>query len=157
MIAKLTKVESGYTATFERQLHHPVEKVWSLLTENSQLKKWFSELQVDELREGGLIKFDMGDGNFEEMKILELKTNSVLEYTWGEDIVRFELFQKEAGCLLVLVEKINELTNHTPKDLAGWHVCLDVIEHLLNESEVGSREEAWKKLYEEYIKAVAQV
>jgi len=157
MIADIKKVESGYIARFKRHLNHPVEKVWSMLTENKQLQKWFAELRVDELREGGLIKFDMGDGTFEEIKILELKTNCLLEYTWGEDIVRFELFQEAEGCLLVLDEMIVELTNHTSKDLAGWHVCLDVIEHLLNKSEVGSREEAWKKLYQEYKKAVEQV
>jgi uncharacterized protein YndB with AHSA1/START domain len=157
MIADIKKVESGYIARFIRYLKHPVEKVWSMLTENKQLQKWFAELRVDDLREGGLIKFDMGDGTYEEMKILELKTNSSLEYTWGKDIVRFELHQEAEGCLLVLDEKICELTNHTRKDLAGWHVCLDVIEHLLNRSEIGSREEAWNNLYGKYKKAVEQV
>ena len=67
MIARIEKVENGYTATFERHLKHPIEEVWSYLTDNEKLQKWFSELRVDELREGGVIKFDMGDGTFDEL------------------------------------------------------------------------------------------
>ena len=58
-----------------------------MLTENEQLEKWFSELRIDDLREGGFIKFDMQNGNFEEMEIIELKIYSILEFTWDKDIV----------------------------------------------------------------------
>jgi uncharacterized protein YndB with AHSA1/START domain len=150
-------VENGHIARFERRLKHSVEKVWSSLTENEELSKWFSELRIDDLREGGIIKFDMQDGSLEEMKILELKINSVLEYTWGEDIVRFELYPEAGGCRLVLIEKIKTITNHTPKDLAGWHVCLDVINALLDGRTIEFREEEWKKWYEEYVGVIAKV
>lgn len=152
MLAVVQKTADGYTARFERHLKHSVEKVWASLTENDKLKKWFSELQVDDLREGGVIKFDMQDGTFEEMTILELKPYSVLEYTWGEDQVRFELYPDSQGCRLVLIEKINKLTDHTPKDLAGWHVCLDVIQALLDDAGELSRKEEWETQYEEYAK-----
>jgi uncharacterized protein YndB with AHSA1/START domain len=157
MLARIEKVENGYTAKFERHYHHSVEEVWSWLTDNDKLPQWFSELRVDELREGGLIKFDMQDGTFEEMTILELKPNSVLEYTWGEDIVRFELTQEQEGCCLLLIGKINALTNHTPKDLAGWHVCLEVIHALLDGRTIVSREDEWKRWYEKYVKAIDRI
>uniref|UniRef100_UPI00289D0F44 SRPBCC family protein n=1 Tax=Brevibacillus reuszeri TaxID=54915 RepID=UPI00289D0F44 len=124
------------------------------LTENEKLARWFSELSVDDLREGGSIKFDMQNGTFEEMKITALDMQAVLEFTWGEDLVRFELYPEAEGCLLVLKEYINQMTSHTPKDLAGWHVCLDVIAALLDEREVVSRMEEWKKWYEQYVHAV---
>ncbi|WP_424452627.1 SRPBCC domain-containing protein [Paenibacillus pinisoli] len=114
MLAVLRQVQGGYRARFERRLNHPVEKVWAMLTDNEQLKKWFPELHVDDLREGGVIKFDMQDGTFEEMAILELKDQSVLQYTWGEDQVRFELYPEAGGCSLVLIEDIQALTDHTP-------------------------------------------
>ena len=63
----------------------------------------------------------MQDGSFEEMKILELKIYSILEYTWSEDVVRFELKPESDGCRLVLIEKIKTITNHTSKDLAGMY------------------------------------
>ncbi|RJE86268.1 SRPBCC family protein [Paenibacillus sp. 1011MAR3C5] len=154
MLAVLRQVQEGYRARFERQLNHPVAKVWTALTENGQLKKWFSELYVDDLREGGVIKFDMQDGTFEEMAILALKEQSVLEYTWGEDQVRFELYSEAGGCRLVLIEKIRVLTDHTPKDLAGWHVCLDVIEALLEDKTLESRKSVWETRYNEYAQLV---
>ncbi|RAV00223.1 SRPBCC family protein [Paenibacillus sp. YN15] len=156
MLAVLQQTKDGYIARFERHLKHSVEKVWASLTENDKLKKWFSELQVEDLRQGGVIKFDMQDGTFEELKIIELKLHSVLEYTWGEDQVRFELFPEADGCRLVLIEKINKLTSHTPKDLAGWHVCLDVIKALLDEQTLDSRENEWEKWYKEYAQSLNQ-
>jgi uncharacterized protein YndB with AHSA1/START domain len=157
MLAVIQKIENGSIARFERHLKHSVEKVWSYLTENEKLAKWFSELRVDDLREGGSIKFDMQDGTFEEIKIIELKMYSVLEYTWGEDRVRFELYPEPEGCLLVLKETITAITNHTPRDLAGWHVCLDVIDALLDDRTIESRDEAWKAWHEKYIRAIGNV
>ncbi|WP_019119553.1 SRPBCC family protein [Brevibacillus massiliensis] len=157
MLADIEKAENGYIARFERHFRHSVEEVWAFLTENEKLAKWFSELQVEDLREGGLIKFDMQDGTFAEMKILELSTHSVLEYTWGDDIVRFELYPEADGCLLVFIEKIKVMTAHTPKDLAGWHVCLEVISALLDGRTVESRKAEWEKWYEKYVRATAEV
>lgn len=157
MLAVIEKVDFGYTARFERHLKHSVQEVWSYLTENNKLQSWFSELIVDDLREGGIIKFDMQDGTFEELNILKLETNSLLEYTWGEDVVRFELTQDPEGCCLVLIEKIKTITKHTPRDLAGWHVCLDVINALLNGTTIESRKSEWEKWHKEYVQAIQKV
>ncbi|WP_409340677.1 SRPBCC family protein [Paenibacillus sp. MBLB4367] len=154
MLAVIQKAEHGYTARFERILIHPVDQVWAMLTENEQLAKWFSELRVDDLRIGGKIMFDMQDGTFEEMTITDLHLHSVLAFTWGEDRVRFELHPESEGCRLAMIENINKMNNHTPKDLAGWHVCLDVIQALLDGRTIESREEEWKKWYERYVEAV---
>lgn len=154
MIAAIRKSEGTYIAEFERSLKHPAAKVWSFLTENEKLKLWFSELSIDNLVAGGIIKFDMGDGSFEEMTILEVQLNSVLEYTWDKDVVRFELAPVDGGCKLTLIEKITSLNDHTPRDLAGWHVCLDVITALLDDARLENRSEQWKIWYERYREAV---
>lgn len=150
MLAVIQQTAEGYTARYERHLQHPVAKVWSYLTENDKLKRWFSELEVNQLQEGGLIKFDMRDGTFKELRILELRWQEVLAYTWGEDQVRFELYPEPDGCKLILIEKIRQLTDHSPKDLAGWHVCLEVIEDLLEGRTVQMRQERWSMLYPQY-------
>ncbi len=150
MATCLTKDKTGFTARFERNLNHPIENVWSMLTENDQLKKWFPELSIEDLRKDGIIKFDMQDGTFEEMKILDLEAPFILEYTWGEDKVRFELQQNPEGCRLVMIEKLNGITSHTPRDLAGWHVCLDVIETLLDGKDFSRPQEIWEKYFKEY-------
>jgi len=156
-LAVLKQTKDGYVAHFERRLKHSVEKVWASLTENGKLRQWFPELRVDDLREGGVIKFDMQDGTFEELEILELKMHAVLEYTWGKDRVRFELYPESEGCRLVLIETIHRITDHTPKDLAGWHVCLDVIEALLEDRTIESRKQVWEVWYKEYIQLVEEL
>lgn len=53
---------------------------------------------------------------------------------------------------MVLTERITSITDHTPKDIAGWDVCLDVIEALLDERTMESRKDAWAVKYELYKK-----
>ncbi|MGO4695947.1 SRPBCC family protein [Paenibacillus sp. 2TAB26] len=153
MLASITQAENGYSVRFERNLKHAVESVWSMLTDNEKLAQWFPELRVADLREGGLIQFDMQNGHFEEMAIIELKALSVLEFTWAEDIVRFELYAEPEGCRLVLIEKLAQITAHTPRDIAGWDVCLDVIEALLDGKTIASRKDVWKMKYDKYVQA----
>lgn len=150
MLAIIQPAKSGFKATFERYYGHAVEDVWAYLTDNEKLKQWFAELHVEELREGGVIKFDMQDGTFEEMAITSFAAGSVLAYTWGEDHVRFELFPEPKGCKLLLIEEIARITSHTPRDLAGWHVCLEVIRELLDGQPVEPRKPQWEGWYEQY-------
>ena len=157
MLANIEKAETGYTARFERHWNHSLQEVWSYLTENEKLAKWFIELHVDDLREGGVIKFDMQNGTFEEPTILELKIPAVLAYTWGEDVVHFELNQENDGCRLVLTEKIKTITPHTPRDLAGWHVCLEVISALLDGRTIISRKDEWEVWYDRYVQEIEKV
>lgn len=157
-LADIRAIENGeWEARFERSLGHGVASVWSMLTDNGQLARWFPELSVDDLRVGGAFKFDMGGGNEEKMEILELKPLALLAYTWAEDQVRFELDETSEGCRLELVEHITRITDHTPRDLAGWHVCLDVIAALLDGREIESRKAAWEEKYEQYKQLIERV
>ncbi|QQZ60246.1 SRPBCC family protein [Paenibacillus sonchi] len=155
MIAALQAAPQGATAVFERYYKHPVSKVWAMLTDNALLAKWFPELRVQDLSAGGSMKFDMGNGHFEVMEIKDMIVNSILEYTWGNDRVRFELSPDGAGCRLLLIEHITEITGHTAKDLSGWHVCLDVIGALLDGGELHNRKQVWEQWYDEYTRLVA--
>jgi len=61
------------------------------------------------------------------------------------------LYPDSEGCRLVLIETIGKLTGHTLKDMAGWHVCLDVVETLLDGGTVEEdRKRLWEPLYEQY-------
>ena len=82
-------------------------------------------LQIESLKTAGIIKFDMMDGSFINIDILECQLNSVLEFTWDKDRVRFEIHNEENGTLY-FKEYIHELTDHTPRDVAGWHICLNL-------------------------------
>lgn len=147
--AEVIKAESGYKATFVRKFAQGREEVWAMLTENPKLQQWFSELTIEDLRKGGNIKFNMGNAKYENMAILDYEEGQKLAFEWGEDQVHFELTPDHGGTRLELVETISEIVPHTAKDLAGWHVCLDVIEALLEGTEI-AREEEWNKEYPEY-------
>ncbi|WP_010676679.1 SRPBCC family protein [Bacillus timonensis] len=154
MLATLTKSEPDYIATFERHYPHSIDEVWAMLTDNDKLPTWFPELKIDELRKGGHILFDMGNGTFEKMTITDYHDRSALEFTWADDSVRFELTPEQDGCELLLLETITKLTDHTPRDLAGWDVCLEVIGVLLDGKRVENRKQLWEPLYEQYVQAI---
>ena len=154
MLAVIEKVEGGHIARYDRPLKHSVEKVWAAITQNDKLVRWMPNLHVVDLKQDGTIKFNMNDGtgNSFDIKIRDFKENEVLEYEWGDGWVRFELHPKPEGCLLVLKEFISTINDHTSKDLAGWHVCLDVLIDLLNgEYHAVFPKENWGKWHQKYV------
>jgi uncharacterized protein YndB with AHSA1/START domain len=157
MLAVIEKSQIGYEVRLDFHMKGSVKEVWSWLTENEKLKQWFAELSIEELRKGGRILFDMSDGTFEEMEILEMMEQSLLAFTWTEDAVSFELHKEAQGCLLIFKESITKLTSHTPKDIAGWHMCLKVISSLIEEQPVEFRQEEWEILYKEYVEIIKEL
>ncbi|MBY8911382.1 SRPBCC family protein [Bacillus sp. YC2] len=159
MPAAVEKTEDGYTAAFHCPLHHSAETVWAALTENDTLQKWMPNLQVKDLRKNGAITFHMNDGTGDsfDMKITDFKEQSFLQYEWGEGWVRFELCPENDGCLLVLKEYIPALSDHTSKDLAGWHVCLDVYRALLDGRYMDFPKDEWEKQREKYAAIINQL
>jgi uncharacterized protein YndB with AHSA1/START domain len=159
MLAVVEQKEDGYIATYNRPLNHSVEKVWATLTQNDKLQKWMPNLEIVDLRKGGTIKFNMNDGtgNSFDISILEFEKQSYLQYEWGEGWVRFELSPKDNGCLLVLKEYIPTLSDHTPKDLSGWHVCLIMFSAVLEGKYMEFPKGEWEKWYEKYIKVINQL
>ncbi|WP_168121039.1 SRPBCC family protein [Paenibacillus sp. HB172176] len=150
MLAVVEQTNTGYTATMKRDFKHSAEEVWAMLTVNDKLSRWFPELRAMELKQGGTMRFQMQDGTSMNMDIVDYAEGSLLEFTWDKDLVRFELYGREAGCHLIFVEKLDKITDHTPKDLAGWHVCLDVIGTLLDGGQLESREKEWRMWFQRY-------
>lgn len=152
MYAEIYKDSNQTIVEFNRDLPHPIEKVWMIITDNDYLKKWFKELSVEELVKGGKIKFDMGDGTFEEMTITDLTVPNLIEFTWDKDLVRFELSENSNGeTHMVFKEYVRNLTEHTPRDIAGWHICLDAISEILDGNDAPSDYKSrWEDLYKHY-------
>ncbi|PEA24521.1 activator of Hsp90 ATPase 1 family protein [Bacillus cereus] len=157
MLAVIDKRGNEYVVQFDRYFSYSIEEVWSVLTDNNKLKKWMSNLQIENLKTGGIIKFDMMDGSFINIDILECQLNSVLEFTWDKDHVRFEIHKEENGSLLLLKEYIHELTDHTPKDIAGWHICLDLFSSVLEGEEKEFSKSEWQQWFERYKDKIHEV
>ena len=153
MTAEITQTDQGYLATFDRKVAHEPEKVWQMLTDNQKIQQWFAGLQVEQPKKGGYLTFDRGHGNFEKLTITDFEEKKRLGFEWGEDHVLFELMPEEGDTRLLLWETLSALTAQTSKDLAGLHVCLDVLEALLNKKEI-ERSLEWEHWYPEYKRLV---
>lgn len=51
MLAVIDKQNNEYVVQFDRHFSYSIEEVWSVLTENSKLKKWMSNLQIESLKQ----------------------------------------------------------------------------------------------------------
>jgi uncharacterized protein YndB with AHSA1/START domain len=151
---------------FERVLDHPVDRVWSALTEPEQLKGWLAAAEELDLVEGGTVVLRwQTTGNREEWesygvilpddfdpevedvvhgtitavdppRLLELDTDRF-------GILRWELRDQGSGCALTF---INVVTDELPDEmtaqvLAGWHSHLDTLADAL----AGSPRLDWSK------------
>ncbi|MGE7843032.1 SRPBCC family protein [Lysinibacillus sp. NPDC093712] len=153
MLATIHKKQTGYIALIECSLSHSISAVWAVLTDNGKLQKWMSNLEMIDPKKNGKMRFNMNDGTdaFIDIAITDYIEQEVLEFDWGKDCVRFELSPTSEGSLLVLHETIGQLTDHTPKDLAGWHICLEQLSDLLNGTvHEAFPMEAWQKWLAEY-------
>src|SRR5207249_5536624 len=75
-----------------------------------------------------------GAGPTIEGEMIRYDPPSVLELTWGGDVLLFELRPDGEGTLLTFVNTFDEL-GKAARDAAGWHACLDLLGHELSQEE----------------------
>ena len=120
--------------SFDRVLGHPVDEVWEMISTADGLERWLAPAKVD-LRIGGVVDIDFGEGGVVGGEIHELVPGELLEYVWrfvGEpdSIIRFELQPISEGTRLKLTHRL------LPRDQsvgygAGWHAHLDQLDSAL--------------------------
>jgi len=113
---------------FERVLRHPPERVWSALTEADELTSWHPSPFEFDPEVGGTVRYGVG-GLGPEMpdgEVTEYDPPRSLAYTWGEDVLRWELRPHDEGCLMVLTHTFDDRFK-AARDAAGWHVCLEAL------------------------------
>ena len=123
-LGMLTRQGDQRTLTFTRSLKHSQEKVWRAVTEPEHLAVWFPHEIVGERRPGAPLKFlhPKGDAFDGQMRVFD--PPSVIEFTWGPDLLRIELQADGEGTLLTLTDTFDEL-GQAARDAAGWHECLN--------------------------------
>lgn len=149
-----------WTVVFTRDLRHPPEAVWAALTDPAQLREWAPFSTDRDLGRPGpaVLSMTNGDGTPADASDAEVKRAEpprLLEYTWGEDLLRWELSAIPAGTRLVLMHTLKD-RDWLSKTTAGWHICLDVADRLLAGAPIGpivaerAREFGWDELNEAY-------
>ncbi len=78
---------------------------------------------------------------------------TLLEFRWGNDVIRFEIkpHAGEGGCTFVLTDAFDEL-GKAARDSAGWHTCIDALEHHLNGiTPPWTSRERWDEVHAGYV------
>jgi uncharacterized protein YndB with AHSA1/START domain len=141
---------------FTRRLTHDPETVWRAITEPDQLNAWFPDHLSGELVVGGELTFSHDSAAIPDFhgEVRAVEAPHLLEFTWGPDLLRFEIEPHDGGCTLTLLDTFDEV-GKAARDAAGWHVCLDQLEITLNGGVVSadSASQQWQSVHPGYVAA----
>jgi len=132
MNGDLEQAGDRWRLRFTRDLAYPPEKVWRAVTEPAHLDAWFPQRILGDWAAGAPLTFESRGGEFPAFdgEVLACEPPSLLEFRWGSDVLRFEIVPSPWGCTFVLTDTFGEL-GKAARDAAGWHVCLDFLQHHL--------------------------
>ncbi|HEX3706620.1 MAG TPA: SRPBCC family protein [Mycobacteriales bacterium] len=155
MDGELIRDGAAFVLRFERDLPYPVERVWRAITDRSDLVAWFPSAVDLELHVGGKAIF-VNDPDFHvdadllatSGEVVELDPQRRFAFTWGNDLLRFELTPTDGGCRLVFTHRLphRACVNRTA---AGWSVCFDALTASLAGAE--SAGSGWQVCYDHYL------
>ncbi len=148
-----------WTVVFVRHLPHAPAAVWGALTDARPDRVVGAVHGRPRPGEAGPATLTMMDGDdaadSTPAEVTQCEPPSLLEYTWGPDLLRWELAPDGDGTLLTLRHTMDD-REWLPKTAAGWHLCLAVADHLLAGDPIGpirgqdAKEWGWDELNEAY-------
>ncbi|HET9402048.1 MAG TPA: SRPBCC family protein [Candidatus Acidoferrales bacterium] len=137
--ARVQKEGDKWTLVLTRELHHSPEKVWQALTDPAELREWAPFDADGSLGKAGatvkLTTVGAPAPHITETTVKRANAPKVLEYVWGGNDIRWELEPLSGGTRLTLWHNIDR--RFISMGAAGWHLCLDVLDHLLGGSPIG--------------------
>ena len=152
--AQVRKDGEKWTLILVRELRHSPERVWQALTDQAHLREW-APFDVDgSLGAVGTVKLTWaGTPTPLETRVTRADAPRVLEYS----DTRWELEAFGGGTRLTLWHNIDR--RFIAWGAAGWHICFDVLDHLLSGTPIGRIVGAeamkfggWQRLHAEYAK-----
>jgi len=152
--------DGRWTLVFVRELGHAPGKVWAALTDPAQLREWAPFTADRDLAADGAMTLQMLDGPDGDDSALPgtvrvAEAPHLLEYTWGGDVLRWDLEATASGTRLTLRHTVQD-RDMVLKVAAGWHLCLVVVDQLLADEPIGpirgdrAMDFGWRELHEAY-------
>jgi uncharacterized protein YndB with AHSA1/START domain len=158
-LARVQKDGDKWTLVLVRELRHSPEKVWQALTDPAQLREWAPFIADGSLGAVGstvkLTTVAAPKPTVSETKVTRADAPNLLEYNWGDHDMRWELEAFSGGTRLTLWTNIGHRFIAMG---AGWHICFDVLDHLLSGTPIGrivgsdAMKFGWQRLHAEYAK-----
>jgi uncharacterized protein YndB with AHSA1/START domain len=131
----------AHVLRFERTFPHQQAKVWAAITQASQLRQWFVEILDYDRSE---LNFTAGEGT--ELRfvptlddlpsghgvVTQMDPPHLLEYTWDDEILRWELYAEGDGaCRLMFSNTVADPDTAAALE-AGWQKGLDTLAAMLD-------------------------
>src|SRR5262245_55183304 len=156
--ARIQKDGEHWTLVLVRELRHSPEKVWQAITDPAHLREWAPFDADASLGTAGrkvkLTTVGAPTPHVTDTTVTRADPPKALEYNWGGNEMRWELEAAGGGTRLTLWTTINR--RYIAMGAAGWHVCFDVLEHMLNDTPLGRivgpdvmKLEGWQRLHAE--------
>jgi hypothetical protein len=153
--AQVRKDGEKWTLILVRELRHAPEKVWLALTGPDHLREWAPFVVDGSLGTAGATVNLTWVGNPTPMKTTVTRADPPRLLEYGD--IRWELEATGVGTRLTLWHSIDR--RFVSWGAAGWHICFDVLDHLLNGTPIGRiagadsmKYAGWKQLTVEYAK-----
>jgi uncharacterized protein YndB with AHSA1/START domain len=158
-IARVKKEGEKWMLILVRELRHSPEKVWQAITDPAHLREWAPFDADGSLgMAGSTVKLTTVGApmlHVTETTVTRADAPRLLEYNWGGFDMRWQLEALDGGTRLTLWTNIDR--RFISMGAAGWHICLDVLDHLLSGTPIGrlvgpeaARFGGWQRLHAEY-------
>ncbi|QOR68855.1 SRPBCC family protein [Cytobacillus suaedae] len=117
---------------FELFFSFKPDMVYDVITNPRYFSQWypFATGEMD-VRLGGKIAFDDGEGSTYEGIITKLNKPNTFEFREVDDLLQISLSEKDEGCQMIFIHTFDdkEMAMYVA---AGWHRCLDVLHQIIN-------------------------
>jgi uncharacterized protein YndB with AHSA1/START domain len=157
--AEIRKDGEHWRLILVRELRHSPELVWQALTDPAHLREWAPfDADGSLATTGTTVKLSTVGApapQVSETTVTRAEAPTLLEYNWGGGELRWELERLAGGTRLTLWHEIDR--RFIAMGAAGWHICFDVLQHVLDGSPIGRmvgmgvmKFGGWQRLHAEY-------
>jgi uncharacterized protein YndB with AHSA1/START domain len=158
--AEVQKDGDNWTLVLVRDLRHSPAKVWQALTDPEHLREWApfdADRNLGSVGTATLATVGAPTPQVTETHIKRADPPRALEFNWGGKDIRWELEPLGGGTRLTLWHNIDR--RYISMGAAGWHICFEVLDHLLAGQPIGRivgpeamKFGGWQRLNSEYAK-----
>jgi uncharacterized protein YndB with AHSA1/START domain len=156
--AHIEKDGEKWTLVLTRELSHPPTRVWEAITDPQHLREWApfdSDRNLGSVGAAQLSTVGAPKAMVTQSQVKRADAPKLLEFTWGDQDLRWELQPAGKGTKLTLWHNINR--PFIAMGAAGWHLCLDVLERFIDGQPIGRlvggdamQFDGWHRLHAEY-------